>query len=174
MITYLCGLHILFIPIRWTLHHCITAQLACWILGVALSAEDRIRIVPDTVLCGLTGSSTMHSSVLVLTSPSGPRSLASVVISCESHILMYSHVFSYILIIYSHFLKSHKFLPLDSTLRICEFHKCKTGPFTSRSEHKTQQPAPRCTWQLQRRDMGKYSSESNLGKCNLKPCAFCR
>lgn len=103
MITYLCGLHILFIPIRWTLHHCITAQLACWILGVALSAEDRIRIVPDTVLCGLTGSSTMHSSVLVLTSPSGPRSLASVVISCESHILMYSHIFSYILIIYSHF-----------------------------------------------------------------------
>eukprot|EP00435_Cladocopium_sp_Y103_P021238 s4452_g5.t1 len=41
--------------------------------GVALSPEDRIRIVPDTVLCGLTGSSTMHSSVLVLTSPSGPR-----------------------------------------------------------------------------------------------------
>jgi len=41
--------------------------------GVALSALDRIRIVPDTVLCGLTGSATMHSSVLVLTSPSGAR-----------------------------------------------------------------------------------------------------
>ena len=41
--------------------------------GVALSAHDRIRIVPDTVLCGLTGSATMHSSVLVLTSPSGQR-----------------------------------------------------------------------------------------------------
>lgn len=41
--------------------------------GVALDAHDRIRIVPDTVLCGLTGSATMHSTVLALTSPKGAR-----------------------------------------------------------------------------------------------------
>ncbi|CAJ1429667.1 unnamed protein product, partial [Effrenium voratum] len=41
--------------------------------GVALTQHDRIRIVADTVLCGLTGSATMHSAVLALTSPMGPR-----------------------------------------------------------------------------------------------------
>lgn len=43
--------------------------------GVALDAHDRIRIVPDTVLCGLTGSATMHSTVLALTSPKGARTV---------------------------------------------------------------------------------------------------
>ncbi|CAE7658806.1 SOQ1 [Symbiodinium pilosum] len=41
--------------------------------GVALAPHDRIRIVADTVLCGLAGSATMHDDVLRLTAPMGQR-----------------------------------------------------------------------------------------------------
>ncbi|OLP87469.1 hypothetical protein AK812_SmicGene31314 [Symbiodinium microadriaticum] len=41
--------------------------------GVALDPHDRIRIVADTVLCGLEGSATMHDAVLALTAPMGQR-----------------------------------------------------------------------------------------------------
>ncbi|CAE7501326.1 unnamed protein product [Symbiodinium sp. CCMP2592] len=41
--------------------------------GVALASHDRIRIVADTVLCGLEGSATMHDAVLALTAPMGQR-----------------------------------------------------------------------------------------------------
>eukprot|EP00930_Biecheleria_cincta_P043965 TRINITY_DN30166_c0_g2_i1.p1 TRINITY_DN30166_c0_g2~~TRINITY_DN30166_c0_g2_i1.p1 ORF type:complete len:4212 (-),score=769.14 TRINITY_DN30166_c0_g2_i1:57-12692(-) len=45
--------------------------------GLALSDDDRIRIVADTVICGLVGSSTMDSAVLELTAPMGKRSFGN-------------------------------------------------------------------------------------------------